>query len=132
MFPEKGMEITTILVVSNMEKSKKFYLDILGGEFYREYGGSSLVLKFLGHWILLVTEGGPTEDKPETYFVPPDDHKRTSHSFTIRVEDCKASYEILKSRGAVFITPPKDWGGEIRCFFSDPDGHLFEISQAVP
>ncbi len=22
-----------------------------------------------------------------------------------------------------------DWGAEIRCFFRDPDGHLFEISE---
>jgi catechol 2,3-dioxygenase-like lactoylglutathione lyase family enzyme len=40
-------------------------------------------------------------------------------------------YETLKGRGAVFLTPPVDWGGEIRCFFRDPDGHLLEISQAV-
>jgi catechol 2,3-dioxygenase-like lactoylglutathione lyase family enzyme len=23
----------------------------------------------------------------------------------------------------------REYGGEIRCFFRDPDGHLFEISQ---
>jgi catechol 2,3-dioxygenase-like lactoylglutathione lyase family enzyme len=31
----------------------------------------------------------------------------------------------------VFLTPPVDWGGEIRCFFRDPDGHLLEISQVT-
>lgn len=30
---------------------------------------------------------------------------------------------------ADFLTPPREEGGEIRCFFRDPDGHLFEISQ---
>jgi catechol 2,3-dioxygenase-like lactoylglutathione lyase family enzyme len=49
---------------------------------------------------------------------------------TIRVPDCQKAYEILKSRGAEFLTPPVNWGYEIRCFFRDPDGHLLEISQA--
>jgi catechol 2,3-dioxygenase-like lactoylglutathione lyase family enzyme len=49
---------------------------------------------------------------------------------TIRVPDCQGAYEILKARGAEFLTPPVDWGHEIRCFFRDPDGHLLEISQA--
>jgi hypothetical protein len=29
-----------------------------------------------------------------------------------------------------FLTPPYDWGSEIRCLLRDPDGHLVEISQA--
>lgn len=130
VFPEEDMAITHILVVSDMAKAKSFYLDILGGELYREYGGDSTVFSFLGNWFLLVTKGGPTEDKPEISFEPPLNPKAVNHSFTIRVKDCQKSYEVLKSRGAKFITPPYDWGAEIRCFFTDPDGHLFEISQA--
>ncbi len=128
--PFKGSEITTIIVVSDIEKAKKFYFDILGAELFREYGGTSIVLKFLGHWMLLVTKGEPTADKPDIYFVPSSNPGQVSHSFTIRVEDCQKSYEILKERGAEFITPPYDWGAEVRCFFKDPDGNLFEISEA--
>ena len=29
-----------------------------------------------------------------------------------------------------FLTPPHDWGTEVRCFLRDPDGHLVEISQS--
>ena len=130
-FPEKDMEITQILVVSDMTKSKRFYVDILGGELFREYGGASTVIKFLNHWFLLVTEGGPTNDKPEISFVPPELSNEVSQSFTIRVSDCQQSYGILKERGAQFITPPYDWASEIRCFFKDPDGNLFEISQVA-
>lgn len=124
------MALTHILVVSDMEASKKFYIDILGGELYREYGGTSTVLSFLGNWFLLVTEGGPTDDKPNISFTPTKDPNNIDHAFTIRVKDCQDAYETLKERGATFITPPYDWGAEIRCFFPDPDGHLFEISQA--
>ena len=122
-------EITTILVVRNIEISKAFYLDVLGAQLFREYGGSSLVVNFLNHWILLVTAGGPTADKPDLLFTPPEHPEKVSHSFTIRVKDCNKTYIILKNRGAEFITPPHDWGQEIRCFFKDPDGHLFEISE---
>jgi catechol 2,3-dioxygenase-like lactoylglutathione lyase family enzyme len=126
--PFESSVITTILVVSDMLKSKLFYLDILGAELYREYG-ESVVIKFLDSWILLVLPGGPTEDKPDIHFRTQNDPAIVSHSFTIRVQNCKESYEILKSRGASFITPPFKRGSEVRCFFSDPDGHLFEISE---
>lgn len=121
--------LTTILVVSDITASKKFYIDILGAELYREYGGTSVVLQLLGNWILLVTEGAPTEDKPDTAFKPPTTDKEVSHAYTMRVENCQKAYETLKERGAQFITPPYDWGAEVRCFFKDPDGHLFEISE---
>ena len=121
--------LTTILVVSDMAKSKKFYVDVLGAKLFREYGGDSMVLEFLGNWLLIVTPGGPTEDKPDTNFISPQDQNNVSHSFTIRVKDCRESYNVLKSRGAEFLTPPNQRGAEIRCFFRDPDGHLFEISE---
>lgn len=129
-FPSDDMALTTILVVSDMAKSKEFYQNVLGAEIYREYGGDSCVLQFLGNWILLVTSGGPTKDKPKIKFTPPQTPDDVSHSFTIRVKDCMGCYETLKERGADFLTPPVDWGQEIRAFFQDPDGHLFEISEA--
>ena len=129
-FPTEGMALTHILVVSDMARSKHFYTEVLGADLFREYGGTSCVLQFLGAWLLLVTSGGPTEDKPDVHFDPPVDENRVSHAMTIRVEDCAASYEVLRTRGASFLTPPLDRGSEIRCFFRDPDGHLFEISQS--
>jgi len=127
--PFEDSALTTILVVSDIAKSKSFYVDVLGAKIFREYGGDSLVLEFLGHWILLVTSGGPTNDKPNTHFIPPIDKNSISHSFTIRVIDCIKSYEILMQKGVIFITPPMTRGAETRCFFHDPDGHLFEISE---
>ena len=130
-FPVKGVEMTTLLVVSDINLSRDFYRDVLGAEVVREYGGTSCVLNFQGAWILLVTGGGPTEDKPNVTFAPPSDPDTVAHEITIRVPDCLKAYDILMSRGAEFITPPKDWGGEIRCFFRDPDGHLLEISEVT-
>ncbi len=129
-FPTEGMAVTVLRVVSDLERSVGFYRDVLGASLYREYGGSSAVFSFAGSWILLVTGGEPTADKPGVTFAPPHDPGRVSTELTIRVPDCQGAYETLRARGAVFLTPPYDWGGEIRCFFRDPDGHLLEISEA--
>jgi catechol 2,3-dioxygenase-like lactoylglutathione lyase family enzyme len=129
-FPAPGMELTHLLVVSDLERSVTFYRDAVGAELYREYGGTSAVLRFLGTWLLLVTGGGPTQDKPDVTFTPPGDPTNVSHEMTIRVPDCRAAYETLRSRGAQFLTPPVDYDWEVRCFFRDPDGHLLEISEA--
>lgn len=111
-------------------RSRDFWVGVLGAELYREYGGTSVVLRFAGTWLLLVSGGGPTADKPTVLFQPPADADRVSHAMTLRVADCQAAYEALRSRGAAFLTPPHDWGTEIRCFLRDPDGHLVEISQS--
>ncbi len=128
-FPLEGMELTHILVVSDLHRSMAFYRDVLGAEPYRDYGGTSAVFRFQGAWLLLVTPGGPTDDKPDVHFAPPDAPNHVSHAMTIRVPDCQAAYGILKDRGAAFLTPPVDHGAEVRAFFRDPDGHLFEISE---
>jgi catechol 2,3-dioxygenase-like lactoylglutathione lyase family enzyme len=128
-FPSDGMELTHILVVTDLERSVAFYRDVLGAELVREYGGSSAVFSFQGAWLLIVTGGGPTQDKPTVTFAAPDEPERVSHAMTIRVPDCMAAYDVLTSRGARFLTPPVASEWEVRGFFHDPDGHLLEISE---
>jgi catechol 2,3-dioxygenase-like lactoylglutathione lyase family enzyme len=129
-FPAEGMELTHILVVRDADRSRDWYRDVLGAELYREYGGTSVVLKFLGTWLLLVTGGEPTPDKPMVTFSPPAEPDRVSHAATIRVRDCRTAHETLRSRGAEFLTAPVESDWEVRAFFRDPDGHLWEISEA--
>jgi catechol 2,3-dioxygenase-like lactoylglutathione lyase family enzyme len=129
-FPSARMELTHLLVVGDLARARAFYEQTLGAELYREYAGTSAVYRFLGAWLLLVTAGGPTADKPGVTFAPPADPDRVSHEMTIRVPDCRAAYEVLSARGANFLTPPVESDWEVRCFFRDPDGHLLEISEA--
>ncbi len=128
-FPMSGMELTHILVVSDLDRAKSFYKDVLGASLYGEYGGTSIVFNFNGAWLLVVTGGDPTRDRPGVAFAAPDNPDRVTHSMTIRVPNCQDTYETLLTRGADFLTPPANWGHEIRAFFRDPDGHLFETSQ---
>ena len=70
--------VTHILVVTDPVRSRDFWTDVLGAEVYREYGGTSVVLRFAGTWLLLVSGGGPTEDKPAVVFAPPPDADRVA------------------------------------------------------
>ena len=128
-FPTDGVELTVLRVVTDVDRSRTWYRDVLGATDYREYGGTSAVMRFQGVWLLLVTGGGPTSDKPTVSFAPPADPDTVSHELTMRVPDCMAAYDILRERGAEFLTPPVTQGREIRAFFRDPDGHLLEISE---
>ncbi len=129
-FPSDDMALTHILVVADVERSRAFYVDVLGATVYREYGGTSCVLQAFGTWLLLVTGGEPTPDKPTVTFAPPVDPDRVGHSMTIRVPDARGAHETLIERGAVFLAPLEESDWEIRGFFRDPDGHLIEISEA--
>jgi len=128
-FPGPDTELTHILIVDDVDRSRAWYLDVLGASLYREYGGTSVVLRFAGTWLLLTTGGPPTDDKPDVTLAAPGDRATLDHLFTIRVDDCRAVYETLRGRGATFLTPPVTSGAETRAFFRDPDGHLFEISE---
>jgi catechol 2,3-dioxygenase-like lactoylglutathione lyase family enzyme len=128
-FPAEGMELTRLLVVSDLARSTAWYRDVLGAEVVGEYGGTSCVLRFVGSWLLIVTGGAPTADKPTVTMAPPADPDRPSAELIVAVPDCRAAYETLRARGAEFLAPPVEYDWEIRAYFRDPDGHLFEISQ---
>ena len=129
-FPTAGVELRHLLVVSDYARSLAFYRDVLGATVVREFPGTLGFLSFGGSQILLTVPGGPTQDKPTVTFASPTDPDRVSSEMAIRVPNCLAAHEALRSRGAEFLTPPVDWGYEIRAFFHDPDGHLLEISQS--
>ena len=121
-------ELTHILVVADPARSRRWYEDVLGAEVYRAYD-TSVVLRFLGSWLLLVEGGDPTDDKPTVTLAPPADPDTRDNLFTIRVADCQAVYDALEVRGGAFLTAPVRHGSETRCFLRDPDGHLFELSE---
>src|SRR2546430_16463558 len=99
-FPAPGMELTHILVVRDLARSRDWYRDVLGATLTGEYGGTSAVFNFQGAWLLGVTPGGETPDKPGTAFVAPADPSKISPSITISVPNCRAAYNLLRGRGA--------------------------------
>jgi catechol 2,3-dioxygenase-like lactoylglutathione lyase family enzyme len=79
----------------------------------------------------LTEEGGSTDDKPDVIAVAPPDGKTLTSALNLRVADIWDIYERWKSRGAEFLTPPKEHSAEIRCYLRDPDGHLIEVGQTT-
>jgi catechol 2,3-dioxygenase-like lactoylglutathione lyase family enzyme len=129
VFPADATDLTRLLVVTDIDRSVAWYRDVLGADLVGEYGGTSAVFKLVGSWLLLVTGGAPTADKPDVTMAPPADPDRPSAELIVAVPDCRAAHLELASRGATFLAEPVEYPWEIRAFFRDPDGHLFEISQ---
>jgi catechol 2,3-dioxygenase-like lactoylglutathione lyase family enzyme len=127
--PTEGIAITHFIVSSDVERSRRFYVEVLGGEAVLE--GELSIVALANGWITISTGGGPTDDKPTVTLEPPSDPGRVSSFLNIRVADIGAMYRLWSARGAKFLTPPIDRGTEIRCYMRDPDGHLIEVGQLV-
>jgi len=127
---EQGIVLTQMLIVSDVERSVRFYRDVLGATVVREQAPA--MLRFYNGWIVINTGGGPTPDKPEVTLVPPQDQSLVDGFLNIRVKDIAAIYRDWSSRGAQFITEPLDnHGAELRCYLRDPDGYLIEVGQTL-
>ena len=126
--PSEGIFLTHFIVSDDVQRSVAFYADVLGGETVME--GEPSMVQLANSWIIINVGGGPTDDKPEVILETPPDPTRSSSFLNIRVADIQAVYEQWSSRGAEFITEPKDHETEIRCYMRDPDGHLIEVGQS--
>jgi catechol 2,3-dioxygenase-like lactoylglutathione lyase family enzyme len=126
--PDEGILLTHFIVVSDTERSRRFYTDVLGGETVRT--GEPAIVALANGWIIMNVGGGPTGDKPTVTLEPPPDPDRTSSFLNIRVADIDAVYEAWRGRGAHFLTPPEERASEFRCYVRDPDGHLIEVGQS--
>ena len=64
--------VTHILVVTDPARSRDFWVGVLGAELFREYGGTSVVLRFAGTWLLLVRGAArPPTSPPWSLSRPP-------------------------------------------------------------
>ena len=127
--PTEGIAIAHFIVSSNVERSRRFYVEVLGGEAVLE--GELSIVALANLWVTISVGGGPSADKPTVTLEPPSDPDRVSSFLNIRVADIGAVYEQWSARGAKFLTPPINRGSEIRCYMRDPDGHLIEVGQLV-
>ena len=127
--PSDGILLTHFIVSGDVERSRRFYTEVLGGETVLD--GAPAIVALANGWIVINVGGGPTEDKPTVTLEAPSDLDRVSSFLNIRVADIQAVYEEWSARGASFLTPPIDRGPEIRCYVRDPDGHLIEVGQTT-
>src|ERR671919_2310904 len=103
--PNEGILLTHFIVAGDVERSRRFYSGVLGGETVME--GEPSIVQLANSWIIINVGGGPTVDKPEVILETPLNPTRASSFLNIRVANVQAGYEEWRSRGAVFITPPQ-------------------------
>lgn len=124
----KGLDHVT-LVVSDLERSRKFYCEVLGmAETCRP------AFPFPGLWfqaghtqvhLILEMPGcgttGDAQDGPEI-------RAGLAHHFAFEVEDAHAAAEHLKARGVrIMGGPARRPDGCIQVWFYDPDGYVVEV-----
>ena len=124
-----GMVLTHFIVSDDVERSSRFYTEVLGGR--QVFGPVPVNVQLANSWIVISTGGGPTDDKPTVILETPPDPNRVSSFLNIRVTDIEAVYAEWSAKGAEFLTPPKQHPYEKRCYIRDPDGHLIEVGQTT-
>jgi predicted enzyme related to lactoylglutathione lyase len=131
MPPKEGISIAHFLTVADVKRSAHYYEKVFGARILTMGDGNAPpYLQLANIWMILNVGGGPTPDKPTvTLSVPDPNHINSFMNF--RVADIQACYELWKSRGAEFITPPIPKYGEIRCYIRDPDGYIIEVGQST-
>src|SRR5271166_1878053 len=134
MPPRDGFTVTHFLIVADIERSMRFYEKVFGGRVLSsgDTKGAPAYVQIANTWLLVNVGGGPTPDKPSVTLSVPADPNSVSSFMNIRVADIQACYELWQSRGAEFITEPKDKYGETRCYIRDPDGYIIEVGQSKP
>ena len=130
---ELEMVLAHFIVSDDVERSRRFYTDVLGGK--TVIGGESddevTYVALANSWIIINVGGGPTDDKPTVTLETPRDPDRVSSFLNIRVADIHAVYAEWSARGAQFLTPPKQREYEIRSYIRDPDGYIIEVGQTT-
>ena len=125
-----------LLKVTDLARSRKFYAETL--EFPIEFEVGEIVICRVGDFLVeLLADQKPDPERP-TIAEPgmpklADPVAKSSAVYILGTEDCDAAYEHLKAKGVVFLGPPHDrhWG-ERTCYFTDPDGYIWELTQPLP
>jgi len=144
------------VIVSDLERSRHFYQDLLGLNVieYVEHGGQALSDMF-GlddvheiEYRMRAPKGPGPEGKAPGFTIDLIRHTKpkgairwpavndipTGH-FAFGVKDLRATYERLKAAGVEFVSPPvtfpEEEGGWKVLFFRDPDGFLLELVQVA-
>jgi catechol 2,3-dioxygenase-like lactoylglutathione lyase family enzyme len=126
------------LSVADIDTAIEWYQRILGGIVrldyeMEEYPGVRIVFVVVGEveLELIYVPGSspyPTEPKPDEIVRV----QGYSH-LAFRVDDCKATAELLRERGAEIAWEPRDWEqSSLRtCNLLDPDGNIVELVEEL-
>ncbi|GAA4607015.1 catechol 2,3-dioxygenase-like lactoylglutathione lyase family enzyme [Actinoplanes octamycinicus] len=109
--------------------------------FYRRLGFEAMVVwetyaKLVsGPGVLhLAAAGEPPPDRGSVALALPDPGAGSVvAAIVVQVADCREACAELAAAGVELLGEPSEpeWGGEVRAFLRDPDGHLIEINEVL-
>jgi predicted enzyme related to lactoylglutathione lyase len=132
MPPVDGFTVAHFLTVTDIGRSARFYESVFEGVILSmgDSAGAPAYIRIANTWLIVNVGGGPTPDKPSVILSVPEDADQVSSFMNLRVSDIATYYKLWRSKGAMFITEPKEKYGETRCYIRDPDGYIIEVGQS--
>lgn len=116
------------LVVADLERSRNFYVGLLGMQEVPRPAFS-----FAGSWFQI----GPIQihlilqheqSGPAGIHVPKHLATTRTHHFAFEIADAAAAEPVLREQGAKIVSPAKFRpDGAVQVFVEDPDGHVVEL-----
>ena len=94
--PPEGIALAHFIVSDDVERSRRFYTEVLGGRV--AFSGDVTYVQLANSWIIINIGGGPTDDKPAVTLETPPDPDRVSSFLNIRVKDIEAVYTEWSAR----------------------------------
>ncbi len=123
------------LLVDRFDACFRFYRDVVGLEpVWGEEGGRYADFKAGNGALIALFQRDLMADAVGTQTLPADAPAQDRAALVLQVEDLDAAVPMLRDKGAVFITEPKDYPAwTIRAaHLRDPDGNLIELFSPLP
>ena len=98
--PEGEIVLAHFIVSDDVERSRRFYTEVLGGKVV--FSGDVTYVALANSFIIINVGGGPTDDKPSVTLETPTDPDRVSSFLNIRVKDIEAVYAEWSAAGCSF------------------------------
>ena len=118
------------IVADDVERSRRFYTDVLGGPLVFAQGDLRYV-SLANTFVIINVGGGPTDDKPSVTLETPSQPRPGEQLPQPPSRRHCGQVRRVEGPGTEFLTPPIQHEFEIRCYIRDPDGHLIEVGQTT-
>ncbi len=123
--------VSTIIAVSDLERSTQFYSDIFQWELFLQEGTVTIFeLPNKNHFMLYKKESFAINPGQQPTMVP--DGSITSTEFYFHTQDLESIILRLETHGARILSPlaKRTWGDEA-AYYSDPDGNVIAVARPL-